>query len=31
MEILPNHPGTRLIARLPAPVGDWSDEAVPFS
>jgi hypothetical protein len=31
MEIGPNNPGARLIARIPAPVGDWSDEAVPFS
>ena len=31
MAIEPNNPGTRLIARMPAPAGDWSHQAVPFS
>jgi signal transduction histidine kinase len=31
MAIEPNNPGTLLIARMPAPAGDWTDEAVPFS
>jgi PAS domain S-box-containing protein len=31
LDIKSSHPGTRLTARFPAPIGDWSSDSIPFS